>query len=715
MKVAIIYNKDITGVLNKLGMQNKEFYSEESVKLVARYLERAGHNVSILDGNMYIIDRLKTFMPHTIDGEQMGMVFNMAYGIQGESRYTHIPSMLEMLGVPYVGSNPSGHAVALDKVMTKIVWQNSGLPTPVFHVFSSHKEDMSTVVYPVIVKPKMESVSFGLKVVDNERDLREAVKYVIEEYQQQALVEQFIRGREFCIGLLGNNPIEAFPVLEIDLKGDPDAIQTITNKKQQPMRKICPAPISDDLAGEMVKLSKQAFRSLELRDFARVDIRLDEDNNIYLLEINSMASLGKTGSYSAAAAVAGYDFERLVNKMLDVAAVRYFSNMYPTVSNEKPNVKLSLHSRLRSFLRSRQQNMEKLLEKIVNMDTHSRNIEGINYALNLIHTELTHLGFTGEIFPQLEVGNMAYYANTFEEQLDYLLLLSIDDKLKMQEQESFQTTEHKLFGTGIWENKGGVVTAMAALQALRFAKLLRKVKIGVFVITDSNIGGKFSKDLVKQKSVNAANIIGMHGGSMEGGIVTSRSGSANYSFGLKLINPESAENVNLAAYQFFKTNTAIIDLGKKDKENVVAPYGVEFYSNIFKKSAYGNAKISVRFNTMTDFRRIDEKIRSVVNASKKNKGITKIQFDGGLSRPPMQEDDLNISLFNRVKEISRRIDTLVVAQHRWSSSDICVIVQRIPKIDGMGPLGGFDKNKSEYILRHSIVDRALLLALLLEK
>jgi D-alanine-D-alanine ligase len=207
----------------------------------------------------------------------------------------------------------------------------------------------------------------------------------------------------------------------------------------------------------------------------------------------------------------------------------------------------------------------------------------------------------------------------------------------------------------------------------------------------------------------------MHGGSMEGGVVTSRSGSASYSFGLKLINPESAENVNLAAYQFFKTNTAIIDLGKKDKENVVAPYSVEFYSNIFKKSAYGNAKISVRFNTMADFRRIDEKIRSIVSTTKKYKGITQIQFDGGLLRPPMQEDDLNISLFNKVKEISRRIDTLVVAQHRWSSSDICAIVQRIPKIDGMGPLGGFDKNKSEYILRHSIVDRALLLALLMEK
>ena len=100
----------------EMGMQNREFYSEKNVKRVASCLENGGHNVRILDGNMYIIDRLKNFMPRIIEGEKIGMVFNMAYGIQGESRYTHIPSLLEMLGVPYIGSSPSGHTLALDKV-----------------------------------------------------------------------------------------------------------------------------------------------------------------------------------------------------------------------------------------------------------------------------------------------------------------------------------------------------------------------------------------------------------------------------------------------------------------------------------------------------------------------------------------------------------------------------------------------------------------------
>ena len=262
-------------------------------------------------------------MPRVMEGEQMGIVFNMAYGIQGESRYTHIPSLLEMLGIPYVGSSPSGHTLALDKVLTKIIWKNNSLPTPEFWAFNSPKENISKVKYPVIVKPKMESVSFGLKVVYNDDDLREAIRFIVTEFEQQALVEQFIRGREFIVGLLGNSPVETFPVLEIDLDDDPDAIQTVDDKKTNPRKKICPAKISPELAEKMQKISIEAFKALNLRDFSRVDIRLDEDDNIYLLEINSMASLGETGSYVASAKVAGYNFETLANKMLDVASVRY--------------------------------------------------------------------------------------------------------------------------------------------------------------------------------------------------------------------------------------------------------------------------------------------------------------------------------------------------------------------------------------------------------
>ena len=103
MKVELRINQVRESVINQFGKQNKETYNPKTGIRVADALEKGGHNVRIIDGNMKVVDSLNQFMPRVIEGEKMGMVFNMAYGIQGESRYTHLPSMLEMLGIPYVG------------------------------------------------------------------------------------------------------------------------------------------------------------------------------------------------------------------------------------------------------------------------------------------------------------------------------------------------------------------------------------------------------------------------------------------------------------------------------------------------------------------------------------------------------------------------------------------------------------------------------------
>jgi D-alanine-D-alanine ligase len=195
MKVAIAHNRDLTGVINVFGPQNRERYNPKTIERVALALENGGHTVRVIDGNMQVIDQLRDFMPRVVAGERPGMVFNMAYGIQGVSRYTHLPAMLEMLGVPYVGSNPLAHGLALDKVIAKMVFSNAGLPTPPFWNFASPDDRFDDLAFPVIVKPKMEAVSYGVRVVDNEHDLREAVEHLIKEFQQHVLVEKFIRHR----------------------------------------------------------------------------------------------------------------------------------------------------------------------------------------------------------------------------------------------------------------------------------------------------------------------------------------------------------------------------------------------------------------------------------------------------------------------------------------------------------------------------------------
>ena len=713
MKVAIIYNKDIQGVINTFGMQNKEFYKEQTVKKVAQSLEKAGHNVTVMDGNKQIIERLENFMPQVMEGEQMGMVFNMAYGIQGESRYTHIPSLLEMLGLPYVGSSPSGHALALDKVLTKIIWKNNNLPTPEFWVFNSPEEDLSSIKYPVIVKPKMESVSFGLKVVYNVDDLREAIHFIVTEFKQQALVEQFISGREFCVGLLGNSPVETFPVMEIDLGGDPDAIQTVEDKQSKPKKKICPANISPELSKKMQKISIEAFKALNLRDFSRVDIRLDEDNNIYLLEINSMASLGETGSYPTAAKVAGYNFESLTNKMLDVASVRYFANtMMTKLPEEGKKGKMPQATRMRTFMKARQQQTEKFLKKLVDTNSHVRNVEGVNYCSKLISSELSHLGFTHEIYPQLEVGNIMYFTNSFNNAVDYLILLPIDNRIKLANHENYNEHEQYLEGTGIWENKGGAAIVLSALQALRFIRSIKKVKVGVLLLTDSTIDGRYSKNIIQQKAELAKKTIAMSGSSKNGGLILSRSGSALYSFETKLVKKDLPENVSLTAMNFNKTLAAITDISRNDSEIVIAPFDIQFKSNIFKKHAYGFSGISVRYNSKETLELIEQKIKKIITQQKRSK-IYQVQFEGGPKRPAMGQTEQIKDFYKSIQAITKLIDVRISKEHRWSSSDICHIAKDQPKIDGLGPVGEFLLSDNERIIRHSLIERSLLMALIL--
>ncbi|MBW2100523.1 MAG: D-alanine--D-alanine ligase, partial [Deltaproteobacteria bacterium] len=129
MKIAIIYNRESRAVINLFGVPNREKYGLETIKKIRDALKKGGYKVRAFEGDKNIIKNLEEFMPAVIAGERPGLVFNLSYGIQGKSRYTHIPGLLEMLGIPYVGSGPETHAIALDKVVTKMILLQRGLPT----------------------------------------------------------------------------------------------------------------------------------------------------------------------------------------------------------------------------------------------------------------------------------------------------------------------------------------------------------------------------------------------------------------------------------------------------------------------------------------------------------------------------------------------------------------------------------------------------------
>jgi D-alanine-D-alanine ligase len=142
MKIAIVYNRDSKRVINLFGMPNQEKIGMRTIDRIAAGLRKGGHQVRTIEGDKDLIDNLEQFMPRVVKGELPGLVFNVSYGIQGQARYTHVPSILEMVGVPYVGSGPLAHSLALDKVVAKMIFQQNGVPTPDFAVMQFPDSDL---------------------------------------------------------------------------------------------------------------------------------------------------------------------------------------------------------------------------------------------------------------------------------------------------------------------------------------------------------------------------------------------------------------------------------------------------------------------------------------------------------------------------------------------------------------------------------------------
>ncbi len=327
MKIAVVRNRKNEGVVNRFGRPCPETYGRKSVQRVLNALRTAGHEASPFEGDGELISRLSEFMPCDADGQPTGLVFNMAYGIQGDCRYTHIPAMLEMAGVPYTGSAPMGHALCLDKVLTKTLLREAAVPTPDWLVADRPIDDPGSLTFPLIVKPRHESTSYGLRIVHDGPAMKAAIEHIIDTYNQAALIETYIDGQEVNVGLLGNDPVEAMPPVELDFGTRALKLDTWDDKYHKSAdepEKRCPARVSPALDRQLKHIAAETFRLTHCRDYGRVDIRIDKTGHPFILEINSMASLGLGGSYVRAANRLGMDFEALIARIVDVAHERYF-------------------------------------------------------------------------------------------------------------------------------------------------------------------------------------------------------------------------------------------------------------------------------------------------------------------------------------------------------------------------------------------------------
>jgi len=255
--------------------------------------------------------------------------FDAVFNLSTAAMQTHVPAILELLKIPSTGSGIIGHALCIDKTITKIILNHYGVPTPKFISLEPGQETIPPVdFYPVIVKPSREGSARGLSadsVVKEDFALKKAVKVIHSEFHQPALIEQFVDGREFSVGIVAG---EILPILEIDFSTLPDGLERFYSYRVkhyygEQTRYICPAQIDTGLKDRISEYALTAFKALRLRNYARMDLRV-KDGQIYFLEVNSLPML--TPGYSdivKMAEAAGYTYEDLIMKIFMDAIENY--------------------------------------------------------------------------------------------------------------------------------------------------------------------------------------------------------------------------------------------------------------------------------------------------------------------------------------------------------------------------------------------------------
>lgn len=273
--------------------------------------------------------------------EAPDLVFNIAESFAGKSALeSNIAGLLNLLDLRYTGSSPAGLLLAGDKSLAKKVLLAHGIQTPQSAtIFRGALDLAGDLSFPVIVKPPQEDASLGISaasVVHGLKELFERIDALQSEYRQPVLVEQFIEGREFYVGVLGNANAEALPVIEMDFSGFPPDKPKIASWEAKwgddgegsgaeyaGSRSIFPEDLDAELAERMKRVAVDAFHALRLRDYGRIDLRVSPAGEIFVIEVNPNCYLERESEFARAARRSGLEYAALIERLLELALARY--------------------------------------------------------------------------------------------------------------------------------------------------------------------------------------------------------------------------------------------------------------------------------------------------------------------------------------------------------------------------------------------------------
>lgn len=305
---------------------NAEFDHPSTIEVIASAIESQGFKVERIGNVNNLIERLGSL--------KVDIVFNISEGLSGRNRESQVPILLEMANIPFVGADALTLGLTLDKIMAKKIFLAEKIPTPKFFEVKSVQEALDTdhLRFPLIVKPRFEGSSKGLSDnsrVENKDELLRQAGFIIETYKQPALVEEFISGQEVTVVVIGNNPPEVLPIVQVKIDGRyklKDKFYTFARIRSDRLEYVCPARLATELKEKVSQLALRAYLGVECRDFGRVDFRIDEAGNPYVLEVNPLPSLSTEDVFPLVAKEIGLSYEQLIGRILNYALERYNLN-----------------------------------------------------------------------------------------------------------------------------------------------------------------------------------------------------------------------------------------------------------------------------------------------------------------------------------------------------------------------------------------------------
>jgi D-alanine-D-alanine ligase len=315
-----------------------EYDSPNTLQAIREAIASWGHEVIDLEATAEL--------PTVLSSTPLDIVFNIAEGFKGRNRESQVPAMLELLDIPYTGSDPATLSIALDKALAKKIVRQAGILTPNFQLMVTGKERLNKefTSFPLIVKPVAEGSSKGVvtkSVCYSEAELRDVVKEINGKYQQPALIEEYIGGREFTVGLLGERRPRVLPPMEIVFldKAEKNPVYSFQHKLDwtDRIRYDAPAKIEPSLLEKLRTAARNSFMALGCRDVARIDFRMDDKGRIYFIECNPLPGL--TPGWSDLVLIAqgaGMDYRTLIGEIMAPAIRRYKEREARRAQTEHP-------------------------------------------------------------------------------------------------------------------------------------------------------------------------------------------------------------------------------------------------------------------------------------------------------------------------------------------------------------------------------------------